>query len=273
MITKVDVRAAQGGFLSLPIADSSSGYVVQNIEGLDPVKATLVSSSFAQQDGSQYQSSRRESRNIKITLGLDPDWTIDTVRALRTRLYSVFMPKSAVELTFLMADNLEVKISGRVESFESLMFTQDPVVDVSIMCFDPDFIEPDFIIQNGTSTAGPSSMSFNYVGTVETGIIFKIKPNRDVNEFTIYHQESDGNLKSFDFQASLDDGDVVTISTIPGNKYATLTRGGSDASILYGVSPQANWIELTPGTNSIRVYSEGEPVPYTIQYSNRYGGL
>jgi hypothetical protein len=113
MLTKVEVRASQGGFISLPLDDASSGYIVQSVEGLDPVKATLVSSSFAQQDGSKYQSSRRESRNIKLTLGLEPDWVNDTVRSLRSRLYSTFMPKNAVDMTFLMSDGLEVGICSR----------------------------------------------------------------------------------------------------------------------------------------------------------------
>ena len=273
MLNQVEIRTSQGGLLTLSLYDDSSGIIVQNIDGLDPVKATLVSSSFAQQDGTQYQSSRRESRNLKFTLGLEPDYTVDTVRGLRDRIYGFFMPKMPVELTFIRDDGLSVVINGRVESLETPMFTDAPAVDVSIMCFDPDFIDPDGVHISGASTAGSTPIDVTYNGSVETGIQFKLFVNRSMSAFTIYHQASDGSMRTLDFVGSLSAGDVVTINTVSGSKYAKLTRGGVDSSVLYGVSPHASWIELLPGTNHIRVYATGAGVPFTIDYISRYGGL
>lgn len=272
MLTLVEVRG-QGGTLGLPLEDSTLGYDIQDIQGLDPVKATLVSSSFAQQDGAQYQSARRESRNIRLILGLYPDYALDNVRSLRQRLYPFFMPKTAVNLRFFMDDGLTVDINGRVESFESAMFTEDPAVDVSILCFDPDFLEPDEVVVTGSSTSGESSLTVNYTGSVETGIEFKLNVNRTMSEFTIYHQAPDGTVRTMDFQAPVINGDVVTINTVSGFKSATLTRGGADSSILFGISPQSNWMELDTGANGVRIYAEGASVPYTITYTRRYGGL
>jgi hypothetical protein len=272
MLTLLEVRG-QGGTLGLPMVDSTLGYDVQNIEGLDPVKATLVSSSFAQQDGAQYQSARRETRNIVLTLGLYPDYALDDVNSLRKRLYPFFMPKKAVDMRFFMNDGLTVDISGIVESFTSSMFTQDPGVDVSIMCFDPDFLEPTEVALSGTSTSGTTALGINYTGTVESGIEFKLNVNRTMSEFTIYHQLPDGTIRTMDFQAPVISGDVVTINTVPGSKVATLTRGSTLTSILYGISPQSNWLQLEPGANAIRVYAEGASIPYTITYTRRYGGL
>jgi hypothetical protein len=273
MISKVEIRSDVGGFLTLTPGDTISGYVLEDIQGTDPVKATLVSTSFAQQDGAQYQSSRRETRNLIFKVSLDPDWVTKTVRDLRSSLYSVFMPKSAVVIKFFMSDGLEVTIEGRVESLESDMFSEEPIVDISVMCFSPDFVDLDQILVNGSTTAGSSEMSLNYIGTVETGILFKLLVNRIISEFTIYHIPFDGSIRVMNFQADLVADDVLSISTIPGSKFATLTRLGVDSSILFGVSPESNWMELTPGSNNIRVYAEGDPVPYTIQYQNRYGGL
>lgn len=272
MLTLLEVRS-QGGILGLSLMDPELGYDVQDIQGLDPVKATLVSSSFAQQDGAQYQSSRRETRNILLRLGFNPDYAIDDVRALRTRLYPFFMPKTPVSLRFFMDDDLTVDIPGVVESFESAMFSQEPVVDISVMCFDPDFIEPDPVVVAGSTTAGSTVSTLNYTGTVEAGIQFQLNVNRTLTEFTIYHQAPDGSLRSMDFQGSLVSGDVVVINTVSGNKYAELTRSGTTSSILYGISPQSNWLELDTGANGIRVYAEGAAIPYTITYTRRYGGL
>lgn len=273
MLTKFDVRTAQGDQVTLELDDTSQGYIVQEISGLDPVKATLVSSSFAGTDGEQYQSSRRETRNIKIQLGLDPDPFTDTVRSLRKRLYGYFMPKSEVTLVFYMDDGLTVNIVGRVESCETALFTQEPAVDISIICYDPDFYVPTPVRIPGSSTAGNVNSVVSYDGEVETGIVFKLSVNRTLTDFSIYHTLPSGELRQLDFSAPLVSGDVLTISTVTGDKGATLSHLGSSSSVLYAISPQSSWIEMAPGKNLLRVYAAGAGVPYTIDYTTRYGGL
>lgn len=273
MINLVEARTAQGELLGLPLQDVSDGYVIENIEGLDPVKATIVSSSFAQIDGTQYQSSRREARNIKLTLGLEPDWTTESVEDLRNRLYDYFMPKSNVGLKFYTDKGLIVDISGRVETCETPLFTQEPAVDVSIICFSPDFVDLTPVVVSGASTADEVDTVVPYVGSVETGIEFVMTVDRDISEFTIYNRPPDGTLRSLDFASPLFAGDTLTINTVPGSKGAVLTRNNTDSSILYGVSPQSNWIEFFRGDNGFRVYAEGVPIPYTVTYMTRYGGL
>ena len=68
MLKRVEVVTPQGAVLDLPLGDISSSLQIESIEGLDPVKATIASSSFAQLDGAQYQSSRRETRDIKLRI-------------------------------------------------------------------------------------------------------------------------------------------------------------------------------------------------------------
>jgi hypothetical protein len=50
MLTMVTVQNPSGT-LFLPLTDASQGYVVKDIQGLDPVKASLASSTMAQMDG------------------------------------------------------------------------------------------------------------------------------------------------------------------------------------------------------------------------------
>lgn len=273
MLVRVEARTRQGALLDMPLEDSSNGLVVQEIEGLDPVKATLVSSSFAQSDGEQYHSSRREARDLKLTLGLEPDYVSSTVQDLRRRLYSFFMPKLEVMLRFHMDDGSYVDIWGRVESFGSPLFTREPAVDISLRCFNPDFFDPNPVTRSEMSTDVDVDILVEYEGTVETGVLFDFAIDRDLTAFTIYHRPPDGTLRTLDFASALYDGDRLRISTSPGAKSAILTRGGSDTSVLYGISPQSNWIELQPGDNHIRVYAIGLGVPYTLEYTNKYGGL
>lgn len=275
MLTKVEVRTDQGALLTLPLQDISQGLIVESIEGLDPVKATIVSSSFAQLDGEQYQSARREKRNLIINLALEPDYAVGSVQGLRNLLYQFFMTKQRVRLRFFSVGQPTVDIEGRIESFDAPKFAKEPTAKISILCFNPDFFTPDLVTINGGTVATGTETTHQYPGSVETGFVFKLFPNRDISEFTIYHRPSDDSLRALEFQSPtpMIAGDVLAISTQPGNKYATLTRAGVVASILYGISPQSNWINLFPGPNKLRVYAEGAAVPYSIEYTTKFGGL
>lgn len=276
MLEKLEVLTEQGVLLTLPLQDISQGYSVQNIDGLDPVKATIVSSTFGQMDGEQYQSARREKRNIILTLGYEPDYVSGTMQDLRKKLYAFFMPKSRVLLRFFQTGEPVVQIYGRVESFDSAKFDREPKAVISIINFDPDFYNPTRVILAGNTTASTVETTHTYPGSVETGIVFRLMVNRaNLTEFTINHRPPDDSLRSLDFATAtpLLIGDVLTISTIPGNKFVTLTRGGVDTSFLFGISPQSNWISLFPGDNKLRVYAEGAGIPYQIEYTTKYGGL
>lgn len=273
MLQRIEVVSAQGALLNLPLEDLVNGFLLEEVDGLDPVKATITSSSFAQLDGTDYQSSRREERNIKLKISLEPDWGVDTVRTLRKRLYEYFMPKSALGLRFYASDADPVWISGRVESFETALFSAEPAVDISITCFDPDFYEPDPILVSGNTVSTATETLFDYIGTVETGILFTLRPNRVITTFTIYHRDPSGSIRQLDFSGDLQNLDVLKISTTQGRKYARLTRGGTETSFLFGVSPQSYWPELQPGENYLRVYAAGVAIPFDIEYIRKYGGL
>lgn len=277
MLTLVEARNTQGALLSLPMDDISGGYSIEDIGGLGPVKATIVSASFAGQDGAQFQNSRREERNIILQLGLEPDYTTVSARDLRLNLYNFFMTKSRVDLRFYDSDDLVVNITGWIESCIPAIFSDQPGVEVSILCLDSDFVELDAIelewetSSNTTDEIG--KLLIPYLGTVETGIQLVMNVDRPMTEFTIYHQTPNDSLASTDIAASFINGDIITLNTVVGSKSLTLTRSGSVTSLLYAKSPQSGWVELVRGDNYIRVYTEGDPIPFTVIYTPRHGGL
>lgn len=280
-LSSLEVTNAQGSVLELPLEDPVN-YIIKNIEGLGPVNATLVSSSFANMDGAQYHSSRRETRNIVLTLGLEPDYAISSVQALRDELYKFFMPKTPGTWKFHLFDKFTESvleqsrdrvIQGRVESCEPSIFTKDPAMDISLVCFDPDFVDPVPASFEGLTLTDITDMSLPYEGTVDTGVIFTLVADHDFEAFTIFHHPPDGSLVTVDFSYPILEGDVVTISSVQGSKYVKLLRAGVESSILYAISPQSGWIRLQPGDNSIRVYATDTPMVYTIDYTTKYGAL
>lgn len=273
MLERIEVITSRGNTLSLPLDGGDLGYFVLPIEGLDPVKATLVSSSVASSDGEEYQSSRREARNIVFKIGVDTAQLFGSVGALRRKLSSFLMPKSEVTLRFYSDDMPMVEIVARVESFDFPIFVQDPEATVSVMCYEPDFVDKTVVTVAGTSTNAPAEGAIEYVGSVETGFVFRINIPYATSQFTISHRSSDNSVGSFEFAETLLAGDVVEISTVSGDKYVDLIRNNARSSILWAMSPFSNWINLFPETNYISVVAQGAGLPYTIAYTTRYGGL
>ena len=273
MITTVEATNIRGELLLLELDDVAGGYAVESIEGLDPVNAILVSSGFAQLNGEYFQSSRRDPRDIALKLSLEPDYLTDTVGGLRKRLYRHFMPESPVGLRFTDSDGLVVDIDGRVESCAAPPFTAEPRMDVSVRCFNPDFRAISLTTLAGATVATEAETLIAYDGTLETGLEFTMNVDRSITEFSIYHRAPDGSQRILEFAAPMVAGDVLKIGTNPGNKGATLTHSGSTNNVLYGIAPQSNWLQLEPGDNYIRVYATGAPIPWSIDYVSKYGGL
>lgn len=273
MLTKVEVTNRRGNVLTLAINEDNNPYQVAKIEGLEPVKATLTSSSYAGNDGEVFQGAKRSARNIKFELDLDPDFVGHTFTSLRQGLYPFFIPKSQITLRFFTDTGLYLDIVGVAEDFSSPLFEQDPKVDISVMCFQPDFTDPRIVSVDGVTVDDAETMELDYPGTVEAGTVVTLNFNRPVTDFTIYNTDEGGNILQLDFSGELLEDDVLVISSLKGNKGIALTRGGISSSYLYGRSAQSKWIELDEGLNNFRIYTPGDPVPYVLEYVVRYGGL
>lgn len=273
MISQVEITNSQNNQLTLDLADPQNGLIIKGIEGLDPVKANIVSTNYAEQDGERYQASKREKRVIVLKLDYDPDYDTTNVRQLRNELYKFFMPKSEVTQTYLLEDSTSVKISGRVESFDSPLFVKDPYADITILCLNPDFVDTNVITVPGNSVDSSANITIPYSGTVDTGILFKLMVNRSISEFQITHQTPNGNLRTATVVMPLVSGDVLSIQTVQGNKFVRLLRGGIESSALYAMAPSSDWTRLQPGDNLFRVNVPGAAIPYTIEYTRKFGGL
>ena len=279
MLEQVDIMSESGSYLPLPLGDTSSGIIVKSIQGLEPVTATLSSSNYALRDGEYFHASRRGSRNILIGLGLDPRYGGGSVRALRQNLYSTLSPEMKVDMTFSMAGEPPVVISGVVESLDTSMFTKTPVAVASIVCYEPDFMDPVEIMGSGEGYPGEtiSWRPVEYDGSAPTGFRLELILNADGtgDGFVVYVSNPNGDVRSLEFRAALQGRDRVHISTVPGDKYAKRIRSGSESSILYGVSPQAQWGYFMPGSNefAVKVTGDTQQSYYEFFYNKRYGGL
>lgn len=273
MLNKVEFRNSQGSLLILEFDDVSDGIVLQDIDGLQPVKVSVVSSKFARLKGEQLHALQFPGRNLVFKLGLEPDYVTATVQDLRDRLYAYFMTGEHVSIKLYRSEGLIVDIEGEVEDCSPSIFSREPAMDISIICLAPDFINLTPVTVTGSTVADSTETILTYPGNASTGLVFTLNVDRTITQFTFYLRQPDGTLRVLDVSAPCIAGDVVTISTVPGSKSITRTRAGVVTSILYGVSAQSTWHQLTKGDNNIRIYAVGAPIPYSIQYFERYGGL
>lgn len=273
MLDKVEFTTASGTKLVIPMYDGDEGFFFDDIDGLDPVDAQIVSSSFANVDGEQYQSSRRGSRNLIFKMGVDVSQVNGSVGDLRRKLMGFLMPKSTVTLRFFDTAYPAVDIVGVVEKFDWPLFVQEPDVTLSIICHQSDFVDLMTVAVVDETTPTLINTLIEYPGSIETGIRFYMLADRALDGFTIYHRNAAGLLSSLEFAYSLIAGDLVEICTISGEKEVMLTRAGTRSSIMFAKAPYSSWINLFPGTNYISVVAEGAAIEYSLEYVNRYGGL
>lgn len=273
MLDKVDITNSRGNILSLFVEENDGPYQVNDIEGLDPGKAVLSSTSYAGADGEIFQSAKRPPRNIKYKLDFDPDFNPKNYADLRNDLYTWFMPKAKITQRFYMSSGLYLDIDGVVESNDSPIFEEDPDASISVMCYNPDFIDGRMVSIDGFTVDDTTNTDIEYPGTVEAGMVLTLHLNRAASGFSIYNVDEGGRTQQFDFSGSLLSGDELVISSLRGNKGVTLTRASVSSSFLYGRSAQSSWIQFMEGLNQFRVFATGDPIPYTLEYRVRYGGL
>jgi hypothetical protein len=246
---------------------------ILNIEGLDPVKASITTSPYGSIDGTSYTGSNVQNRNIVLTLKPNPNWDTWTHEGLRKLLYSYFMPKLLIRLVFYSDDANPVEIYGIVEGVESVMFSKEPTFQVSIICPDPYFqaLNPTIITgQNGVVA------TFDYNGNVESGMIVNVT-HVSGNPTTIGIQLGDPKITYFGVTATVNASMYFQLSSIPRQKYVqnvTIGTGVID-NLLSNVYLQEGslWPTLQPGSNEFKIDTDDGVQDYQLIFYERFGGL
>lgn len=265
---------------------NSNKYCLYDIDGLNPVTATINTTEFATSDGAMFNSSRIGTRNIVLYVKIFPD-----IEKNRLNLYSFFKIKSDVTLYF-RHDSLNVYITGKVESFELDHFSNSQVAQISILCADPYFrstesqlIEfsnvislfefPFSIAEEGVEFSRIEKVKTKIInaGEMATGVTIQLYASTDqILNPVIYNLT---NNTYFGLNFDMNQGDLITITTHFNNKKVTLLRDGVETNILYAVQDGSTWLQLEPGENELS-YScdEGENnLTVSVEYTELFEGV
>jgi hypothetical protein len=251
---------------------------VRNIEGLDPVTASIGTSQFGAVDGTSFVGSSVLSRNIVLTVHPNPDWLNWSYEALRRLLYSYFMPKRLVHLRFYSDDMIPVEIEGYVEAFTANQFSNDPEFLISIICPDPYFTAVDPTIVNGQSEHEIGmGETIEYNGSVETGIHVNVTYVSGSSPTSISVQIGDPPISYFIVEASVDTSTYFEMSSVPLNKYVQNVDldSGIITNLLSTVTIEegSSWPRLQPGENHFHIITDQGVQDFTLTYYERFGGL
>lgn len=219
--------------------------------------------------------------------------------------YDFFHLRKRVTLYF-ETDEKTVKIQGYVEENNPGIFSKQEETAISIICPDPWFYELtdaetvfsgiealfEFPFENDSLTEKLLIMgeikdniveTFYYRGDVEVGfeaeIYFTGKVGTRLRIMNLDKRE----VLTVDLTAvativgkpRIDYGDMLLISTVPGNKYCILRSEGWDYDCLNAVKKESTWPMIYAGENTFGYdVSEGmENVLFRITYAVAYEGL
>ena len=237
-----------------------TGFAIDNIEGLGPVKADINTTEMVI-DGDLFNSARVGKRNIVLELIFYSE-SGSGIESTRQYSYQLFPMKKQVYIE-IEEDNRTVWTCGYVEGNEPLIFSPDCKTQVSIICPDPRWYD-----SNGDVTTPiipNTSTTVEYEGEVETGGYLTITigsavkaPVYDgVPAFTITCANPDGEAQLIDVFTPIGgfvEGDVITLTSLPGNKGCIWTdTADADHNALHLINKNPDWIKFEPGLNTIRI--------------------
>ena len=251
-----------------------SGFIVQEVTGLGPSKASINITENATSNGASFNSARVNARNIVLTLKLMADPEVETTRQ---RSYKYFPLTKRVKL-IIEADNRICETYGYVESNEPIIFSQSEFTQISIVCPDPNFysvgntitvfagIEPMFRFPFSNESLNDNLLIMGdiilnqertvyYTGESEVGITIVIHSMGEVTNLTIYNVTTRESMFIDTTKLALLTGfgiiesDDIIISTVKGHKTIQLLRNGVYTNILNVLGKNADWFQLAQGDN------------------------
>lgn len=241
---------------------NNRNYDVLEVAGTNPPVAAINTVNVAGLDGSRFNSSRVEQRNIVIALNIH-----HPIEANRLALYNLFRVKRWVKL-YYQNSHRNVYIEGYVESFENNPWTQLQQPQISIICPKPFWLSAaDTVVSFSNSQAlfefpfsipaagiefsrrEQIAMTSVDVGEIETGgiIQFYATTNQILNP-KFYNRTTQ---QFFGLDFDMYQGDLITVNTQQGQKSVTLLREGVTTNILADRTAGSTWLTFIPGENEL----------------------
>ena len=275
MIKSLMVTNHLGASITLELAKpEKSGFVVLDVDGLDPAKASVNMTDIASTDGAVFGSSRVNKRTIVLSLIFLAKPTIEDTRHLSYKYFPIGRPVRVRVTT----DKRICDTVGYIESNTVNIFSDKEGATVSIVCGDPNLYslyndvttfygtEPLFEFPFSNESLTEPLIVFGdrqrnvmktvyYTGDVPVGVTMRIHAVGEATHITLTNIRTgesmliDTTIIELITGSGLIAGDDIIISTVKGNKFAYLQRSGVYYNIFNAISEDSDWFMVEKGDN------------------------
>ncbi len=280
----------------------NKGLLITEIEGLGPTGSDIVFTKLVSVDGSLYNTSRLNERNIVIHANFT--WA-NTIEEARLSSYKLFPLGKKVRIV-VETENRIAYTDGYVEKNEPDIFKKDTDVMISILCEDPLFMD-----YNGESTSDRMSnivpmfefeyenigtslntvfseyvdrnkMIFYYDGESEIGFSLIVHTVGEVVNPTIYFINNGESIAIPSARAaamagvqSFSNGDDIIITSMPLKKTIMYQHNGVLTNIFSLFVGDVEWPKLYPGDNGFMYTADygADNIRLYVKYTALYEGV
>ena len=246
----------------LKLTQNESKYQVIEITGLEPPQAIINKVRAANRDGSIFNSSFLEERNIVLTVLLAGE-----VEKNRLKLYDILGTGEYCKI-YYSNDSRNVYCEGHVEAIETDLFSQKQEIQISIICENPYLYDLNQIYVDISKAFNNFEFPFaiEKAGR-EIAIINENRHAEIINsgvttglEMTLYTPIQDAvvsnpviyNAKTGEFlkiNTDIQYGEVVVVNTTKGKKSIKKIINGVEQNIINSLETGSTWHQLNSGHN------------------------
>lgn len=272
MIKSVEIVNEKNEHTTMVLRDPRpSGLLITDITGLDAPKGTIKMIERTQLNGSVYNGSKANSRNIVLSVKyLGSNQNVDSIEGVRHDVYRMFPIGENVQV-IVHTDMRDVFFNGYVESNEVNIFSQNEGSQISILCEDAYGHGKENQIDTFTGVNSRFEFPFSnesltqptiefgevflvqykrtfYEGEVRTGFTLKIDFTESVSGITVTNLTTKQKMV---IQENFVEGDTLEVCTIQGQKHAT--KNGSNIIGSFYTTASNDWVELVSGDNYLEI--------------------
>lgn len=282
---KLSLENEHGDVLQLT---NTPDYTVLEIDGLYPPSANIITSQMSLYDGSKFNSSKVNERQLEIAMAIEPD-----AETNRIALYRIVKTKRYIKVNYENGQR-NVYVEGYVSDVNISFFEMKQQATISILCPEPYFRSAEEIIETARSiipklhfpfvTTATEPKVFSYYeanternvtneGDVECGMIIEISCRDEVINPAIVNTDT---LEYFRLTTTLEAGDVLYITTQRGQKRARVYRDGEYINLFNYIAKGSTWLQLQPGDNIFMYEADSTTAQYMevrFMHQNLYEGV
>lgn len=237
--------------LNIDGALPSDNYIFKGADGLGPTEVDVSMSKGI------IQGRRPRPRQMVFRIGVNPNHAANqSVSDLRDKVYGLLTSSldGQILVSLYQESSPYCFTKGAVSKIEVVYFDEEPVVQVTVDCFDSYFTSVENVL-----IIGPSRFNFvaNNIGTERTGFEFSIMFTAPTSQ---NFWKMSGGGRYMEFLYPFITGDVLSFGTDEDERYIYLDRSGTRTNLIESLAAGSDWLELKPGANSFTF----TPLDFTI---------